>query len=94
MVLFPFRAYPVVAISFCFIFSLVWQTYRGGYEPDGILYFKLDVVFGCAACFVVLTLASLVLLVMRRYRKAGESFIFAVLNIIAGMICMPNFVRA
>jgi hypothetical protein len=92
--LFPFRAYPIVAFSFCFFFSLIWQTYRRGYEPDGILNFRLEVVFGCAACFAVLTLASLVFLVMRQYRKAGQSFGFAVLNIVVGMICMPNFVRA
>lgn len=89
---FPFLAYPLVALFIYAVFRFLWRHCWSKYH-DEFDSFAFSVVVGCACCFVSLLFIAIAQFAMGRFKDGLLSLGFALINIAVALWCLPSFVK-
>ena len=92
VLLFPFQVYSFTAI---FVYLWLanhwpgdrWRTFS--FEPVA-----LRLALGYCVCFSVFMLVGMVQFILKRYSSSYQTFGLAVVSLLLGACCMPNYLRA
>ncbi len=91
LVLLPFKAYILLAYVAARICALGAPRVRHGDTP---LFIPDVVILGYGICFIVMAIAAVAQLVLRKQSAAAASGFYALLSVILGWYLLPPFATA